>query len=136
MDASASLNGTTTNCGTRTAMLTACPPPRHALEQALAQSQRAADIIQHLRNFIGKHAPTKTQTDINHLVRRAMELIGPIIEKSAVVVRLDLAEDLPRGHGDGLHIEQGILNLAQNAIEAMLDNGRARRELTIRNSAQ
>ena len=109
---------------------------RHALEQALAQSQRAADIIQHLRNFIGKHAPTKTQTDINHLVRRAMELIGPIIEKSAVAVRLDLAEDLPRVHVDGLQIEQVILNLAQNAIEAMFDNGRARRELTIRTSVQ
>ena len=107
---------------------------RHALEQTLAQSQRAGDIIQHLRNFVGKHAPTKAQTDINHLVRRAMELIGPVIEKSAVAVRLDLAEDLPRVSVDGLQIEQVILNLVQNAIDAMPDSGRARRGVTISTS--
>jgi len=107
---------------------------RHALEQTLAQSRRAADIIQHLRSFVAKHAPTKAQTDINHLIHRTMELIGPIIKKPAVAVRLDLAEDLPRVFVDGLQIEQVILNLVQNAIDAMPDTGRARREVTIRTS--
>jgi len=105
---------------------------RHAMERALSQSQRAADIIQHLRNFVGKHAPTKTQTDINHLVHRTMGLIGPIIKKPAVVVHLDLADDLPQVSVDRLQIEQVLLNLVQNAIDAMADNGRAKRAVTIR----
>lgn len=107
---------------------------RHAMAQALAQSQRAAEIIQHLRNFAGKHAPTKTQTDINRLVHRSMKLIGPVIKKSAVAVHLDLAENLPRISVDGLQIEQVLLNLVQNAIEAMPNSGRAKCEVTIRTS--
>ena len=107
---------------------------RHAMEQALSQSQRAADIIQHLRNFVGKHTSTKTQTDINHLVHRTMGLIGPIIKKPVVVVHLDLAEHLPQVSVDGLQVEQVILNLVQNAIDAMADNGRAKRAVTIRTS--
>lgn len=107
---------------------------RHAIERALAQSQRAADIIQHLRNFVGKHAPTKTQTDINHLVNRTMGLIGSITRHPSVVVHLVLAENLPQVSVDGLQIEQVILNLVQNAIDAMADNGRAKRAVTIRTS--
>ena len=109
---------------------------RHALEQTLAQSQRAADIIQHLRNFAGKHMPTKTKTDINHLVHRAMQLIGPAAKKPAVAVHLDLAEDLPPVFVDSLQIEQVILNLVQNAIDAMSGTGRARREVAINTSVQ
>jgi len=105
---------------------------RHAMEHTLAQSRRAADIIQHLRNFVGKHTPTKTETDIGHLIHRTMGLIGPIIKKSTVVVHLELAEDLPQVSVDGLQIEQVILNLVQNAIDAMADNGRAKRAVTIR----
>lgn len=107
---------------------------RGAMEQVLTQTQRAADIIRHLRNFAGKHTPAQTQIDINHLVRRAVGLIAPAARKSAVAVRLDLAEDLPRVCVDGLQIEQVILNLVQNAIDAMPASGRAKRDVTIRTS--
>ncbi len=63
-----------------------------------------------------------------------MGLIGPIIKKPAVVVHLDLAEDLPQVTVDGLQIEQVILNLVQNAIDAMADNGRVKRAVTISTS--
>lgn len=112
------------------------PSMRSALEQTLGQSQRAGGIIQHLRNFVGKHVPTKTRTNINLLVHRAIELIAPVIHKSAVTVKLDLCEDLPQVFVDALQIEQVILNLVQNAIDAMPAAGRARREVTIRTAVQ
>jgi PAS domain S-box-containing protein len=107
---------------------------RHALEQSLVQSQRAAGIIQHLRHFVGKHIPEKVHTDINKLVRQAIELIGSTISKSAVTVKLDLCEDLPQVYVDGLLVEQVILNLVQNAIDAMPESGLAKREVTIQTS--
>jgi C4-dicarboxylate-specific signal transduction histidine kinase len=107
------------------------PATRRVLELTLAQSQRAGGIIQHLRNFIGKHTPTKTMTDINQLVRRAIELAGPAISRSAVTVKLDLCEDLPQVLVDALQIEQVILNLVQNAIDAMPESGSTKREVTI-----
>ena len=108
---------------------------RGAMEHVLTQTQRATDIIRHLRNFAGKHTPAQTKTDINHLVRRAVGLIAPVARKSGIAVRLDLAEDLPRVSVDGLQIEQVILNLMQNAIDAMPDTGHAKYEVTIKTSA-
>jgi two-component system sensor kinase FixL len=107
------------------------PTVHHALEQTLAQSMRAGDIIQHLRNFVGKHVPNKTTADINQLVRRAIELAGPAISRSAVTVKLNLCEHLPQVLVDALQIEQVILNLVQNAIDSMPENESANREVTI-----
>ena len=109
---------------------------RHGLEQALAQSQRAADIIQHLREFVGKHVPAKRSEDINRLIHRALDLMDSALEQSTIAVHLELAEDLPQVYVDGLQIEQVICNLVQNAIDAMPVNGRAKREVTLRTSVR
>jgi PAS domain S-box-containing protein len=112
------------------------PRLQNAMEQVYGQALRATAIIQHLRSFAAKHTAGRAPADINHLVRRAVSLIRPMAMKSGIAMRLNLATDLPMLTVDSLQIEQVILNLLQNAIDAMADTGSAKREVTITTSAE
>ena len=102
------------------------------LERAAAQAERAAKIIRRFRAFVRKGEQRRSLTDLNHVAREVVGLAEHEIRQNAVEVRLDLAESLPLVQADVIQIEQVLLNLVRNAIEAMNVGPIARRELVIR----
>jgi two-component system, LuxR family, sensor histidine kinase DctS len=105
-----------------------------ALEQASAQAERAGHIIQRIRDMVTKREPSRAVVDVNDIIGEAAHLVEIDAGKKGVRVLLDLAEGLPPVRADRVMIEQVILNLVKNAIEAMEQTEPARRELTMRSS--
>ncbi len=102
------------------------------LETIGTQARRAGGIIQQLRQFIRKEEPSHTQVNINRLVEEVLMLVEPEIRKAGIRVILDLDTDIPLVEAQQIQIDQVILNLIRNAIEAMSEVPKAKRVLTLR----
>ncbi len=87
-----------------------------------AEALRAGEIIRRLRRLIRREAPRQEWLDLNDLVREALSIVEPDARQDAVAVSLDLQVALPPLRGDGIQIEQVVLNLLRNAVEAMHDS--------------
>ncbi|HEX7009903.1 MAG TPA: ATP-binding protein [Phycisphaeraceae bacterium] len=111
------------------------PIPPGDLEQIMtriaAQAERASQIIRRLRNFVRKRQTRRSSTRVNDLVMDAIALIEPQVRQQNIQLRLELGADLPLVLLDSIQVEQVILNLVRNAIEAMEDNAPQDRMLTI-----
>ncbi len=103
-----------------------------ALEKSGAQAERAGKILQRVREFVRKREPAFAACALNDIIAGVSKMIEIEAEKSSVGVRLDLALSLPPVRADRVMIEQVILNLVKNAIEAMRDVRPDARVLTIR----
>ena len=90
-----------------------------ALRQVTQQAQRAGEIIRHLRNFVSKSGQQLSRTAFNPLIRNVLNIAAMEVRKNRVVVRLRLSEPLPEIEVDIIQIEQVLLNLIRNGIEAM-----------------
>lgn len=99
------------------------------LRKGVVQTQRAGDVIRHLRQFVAKGESERRTHSINQLVEEAMALGLLGSRQSGIRVSLELDRDLPPALVDPVQIQQVILNLVRNAAEAMEET--ERRELTI-----
>jgi C4-dicarboxylate-specific signal transduction histidine kinase len=112
------------------------PPDLAEAGQALARivkdGNRAGDVIGRIRELIRKAPPRQERVDINDAIRDVIELTRGEAVKTGVSVQMHLAEDLPRIHGDRVQLQQVILNLIINAVEAMGGIRDGPRELLIR----
>jgi signal transduction histidine kinase len=106
-----------------------------ALEKSGAQAERAGKIIQRVREFVRKREPEFAACDVNDIIAGVAKMIEIEAEKNSANLTLDLAPALPAARADRVMIEQVILNLVKNAIEAMHDTAHERRALTIRTAA-
>lgn len=93
-----------------------------AMEQVANQAERAGEIIRQLRRFVRKEAPEREWVDLDSVVRGLLKFIQPELRKSRVKVELDIASGLPSVWVHAIQIEQVLLNLTRNAIEAMQEN--------------
>ena len=99
------------------------------LQRAVAQAERAGDVIRRLRQFVTKGETDRRPENLNQLVEEALALALVGARQSGVRVTLDLDKRLPPVLADGVQIQQVVLNLVRNAVEAMEETDR--RELTI-----
>jgi two-component system sensor kinase FixL len=99
------------------------------MEKAVAQAQRAGEVIRQLRQFVSKGETERRPQNLNQLVEEALALGLVGARQSGVRVTLELDHDLPPVVVDAVQIQQVVLNLVRNAIEAMEEVDR--RELTI-----
>lgn len=97
-----------------------------------AQAERAAGIVQTIRAFVRKQGPVPQQLDLNHPAAEALELFRGVAARRGAELRSDLASGLPAVWGDRLRIEQVVLNLLQNAADAVRDRPDGRIELSTR----
>lgn len=106
-----------------------------ALEQIAAQGKLSGEIIRRLRDFLrtGKTS-RRTRSNINDIVREAAELAGLETRRKDITLRLELSNDVPAVHVDTIQIEQVLLNLVHNAVEAIDAAQWPRREVVIRTS--
>lgn len=106
-----------------------------ALEKTGAQAERAGRIIQRVRSFVNKREPAFIACNVNEVIRGVVALIEIEAETDSVVLTTELAPELPPVHADPVMIEQVVLNLAKNAIEAMREIPAGSRRLDIRSSS-
>jgi signal transduction histidine kinase len=106
-----------------------------ALEKTSAQAERAGKIIQRVRSFMNKREPAFIACNVNEVIRGVAALIEIEAETDSVVLTTELAPELPPVRADPVMIEQVVLNLAKNAIEAMREIPAGSRRLDIRSSS-
>jgi PAS domain S-box-containing protein len=104
------------------------------MERVASQAERAGEIIRQLRRFIRKEEPERKSVDLNRLIRELVAFLQPELRKAQVQLRLQLSEGLPQLWAHDIQLEQVLLNLTRNAIEAMQDIPVRERSLLIRTS--
>jgi PAS domain S-box-containing protein len=124
-----------TSAQTALRWLEAQPPELGEVREALARivraGKRAGDVVGRIRALVTKSPPRKDSVEINAAIREVVELTRGEAAKSRVSVRTVLAEGLPLIQGDRVQLQQVILNLIINGIEAMAGVGEASRDLLI-----
>jgi len=99
------------------------------MARAIGQAERAGDVIRKLRQFVGKGETDRRRENLNKLVEEALALALVGARQSGIRVSLNLDSGLPPVLVDGVQVQQVVLNLVRNAVEAM--DGAERRELAI-----
>jgi len=112
------------------------PEARQAISRILKQANRANDIITGIRSMVAKSPPRTENVNMNDIIHDVLSLIGSELAKGRVIVRTELANDSPVVEGDRVQLQQVILNLLINAIEAMSHTRGRPRELIIRATKQ
>jgi C4-dicarboxylate-specific signal transduction histidine kinase len=103
----------------------------HALEQASLQAQRAGKIVHRMRRFGSKGKARRTAMDINKVILNAVSFVDPDLTRQNICRQLELADSLPVAIVDGIQIEQVVINLLHNAIEATAKSNTGTPALTI-----
>jgi len=130
------LAGIITNANTCLRMLSADPPnvdgALKTAQRAIRDANRAAEVITRLRTlFSNKNAATES-VDLNAATREVLALSWRELQAARVILRTDLAEDLPFIVGDRVQIQQVTLNLLRNALESMAGIDEGPRELLVK----
>jgi two-component system sensor kinase FixL len=98
-------------------------PSSDDLEQACRgiaeQAHRAGKVIENLRSFIGKQEVSKSVIDINNAIRDVMTLIKSDTRAAGIPLELRFADNLPAVNGNAVQLQQVLLNLTRNAVDAM-----------------
>jgi len=92
---------------------------------------RAADIISRLRQLFKKGAPQTSLVDVSEVIQEMVVLLGSEASRHSVSILTELSEDLPRVAADRVQLQQVLMNLMLNGIEAMQDT-KGGGQLTIR----
>ena len=104
---------------------------KRALDRIVRDGTRAADVVQRIRS-LAKKAPTREdRVDVNSAIREVVELSRAEAVKNGVSVEMRLAEGLPVIHADRVQLQQVVLNLIVNAVEAMSTMSDGPREMLI-----
>ena len=98
-----------------------------AMEKASAQAERAGTIIRRMRDFVNKREPNRAPVAVAEVVHEAIGFAEIDARKAGVGLVLDLPGDLLPIFADRVMIEQVLLNLVKNGVEAMQDTRGARR---------
>jgi signal transduction histidine kinase len=130
------LSGIITNASTCLRMLAADPPNIDgALETArrtIRDGHRASDVIARLRALFDKEDAATESVDLNEAAREVIALSSSELQRSQVILRSELTDDLPPVTGDRVQLQQVMLNLLLNASDAMGGVDDRPRQLLIR----
>lgn len=102
-----------------------------ALEQISAQANRAGEIIKRLRSMVSRRQPQREIVDLNTLAREACSLISHDLQRNELVIEYRLSDHELWVRVDSVQIEQVLINLLRNALDAMQDAQGAQRRLII-----
>ena len=103
----------------------------HVLKQMQKQALRAGQIIRSVHDFVVKREPTRTQVQFKEIFKNVLPLIEMQAKSYLVNLKTDIAETLPEVMADPISLEQVILNLTRNALQAMQELTQQKREIRI-----
>lgn len=130
------LTGIATNGNACLHWLASSPPnvekARTTVERIIRDSNRASEVIRDIRTLVKKAEPHQEPVDLNDLIHRTLTLASGEIMRNQVEPETVLAADLPSVLGDRVQLQQVLLNLIINAVEAMSSIAGRARVLTIR----
>jgi NO-binding membrane sensor protein with MHYT domain/signal transduction histidine kinase len=103
---------------------------RAAATRIVNDGRRAAEIVSRIRLLFKKGTPEQEPVDVNEIIREMIVLLGVEATRYSISVRTELAGDLPHAIGDRVQLQQVIMNLIMNSVDAM-KNVDGTRELSI-----
>ena len=104
---------------------------RQALDRIVKAGRRAGDVISRMRALVRKAPPRKDQLDINDMIREVIALTRSELHSSGILLQTQLEDRLPLVAGDRIQLQQVMLNLILNAVEAMSGSNEGSRDLLI-----
>ncbi|THK35574.1 PAS domain S-box protein [Ensifer sp. MPMI2T] len=125
-----------TNANAALRWLASHPPnvdeTRETLERIVRDGHRAGEVIGRVRALLKKTATVTVKVDLNGLIEDSVALVQGEVRSHRILLRTELAQDLPPVEGDRVQLQQVILNLVMNGIESMKKVADRPRELLIR----
>ena len=109
---------------------------RQALDRIVSNGRRAGDVIGRIRALVTKAPPRKDKLDINDMIREVIALTRSELHRTGTLLQTQLADGLPLVPGDRIELQQVMLNLILNAVEAMSGSDEGSRELLISTEAR
>ena len=107
---------------------------RQSIENAVKDATRANDVIGRIHDLVRKVAPSKDTLDINEALLEVVALTRAEAGKHGITAQMQLADNLPRINGDRVQLQQVMINLIMNAIQALSAVDEGARELHINSS--
>jgi C4-dicarboxylate-specific signal transduction histidine kinase len=133
------LTGVVTNGNFALSELAKEAPKLDQVQEAVAwmveDGKRASAVISRVRSLLKKDAPCRTDLDINDAIHEVVVLVRDETSRNRVQVRLRLMDGLPRVVGDRVQLQQVLINLIMNAIEAMKTINARLRQLIVASEA-
>ncbi len=102
-----------------------------ALGDIASDGHRASQIISRIRGLVKKHVPEKAPLNLSDIAREVIGLVGHEAQRKQVIIHSQLGESLPVVEADRVQLQQVLLNLVMNGIEAMHDTDANRRQLIV-----
>jgi C4-dicarboxylate-specific signal transduction histidine kinase len=109
---------------------------RAAAERATQGATRASEVIARIRSLITKATPEKSRLQINRIIEQTAALAEGQAARNQVKINFDLSPDLPLVLGDSVQLQQVVLNLMMNGVEAMATVADRPRTLTFRSKCE
>jgi C4-dicarboxylate-specific signal transduction histidine kinase len=105
---------------------------REAIQRIIRDGSRAAQVVARIRALSQKTRAARESVNINEAIEEIVVLIGAELQRDRVVLRMDLAADLPSVLGDRVQLQQVVMNLILNGVEAMRNVAEHERNLLIK----
>jgi PAS domain S-box-containing protein len=105
---------------------------REAIDDVISDGKRASSVLARVRQLVKKTAPERTAVDVNDAVAEVLTLARQELQRNRISTRTDLAPNLPPIFGDRIQVQQVVLNLVMNGVEAMRGVANGPRVLKVR----
>jgi PAS domain S-box-containing protein len=102
-----------------------------ALRDIAADGHRASQIISRIRSLVKKHVPEKSLLNLTDIAREVIGLVGHEAQRKQVTISSQLCDSLPAVEADRVQLQQVLLNLVMNGMEAMHETHANERQLTL-----
>ena len=112
------------------------PKVKELTARIIASARRASDIVQRIRRMAAKRLPERTMLDLNDVVQESLLFVQHEIDRHVIRVTLDLDRNLPRLTGDRVQLQQVIVNLLVNSVQALEMRGEGERHIQLATRAE
>jgi len=107
------------------------PEAQRAVERIINDGYRASEVISRIRSLVKKAPPRNDAVDLNEVIIEVLALAQNEAQRNRVSLQRQLKHDLPRVRGDRVQLQQVVLNLIMNGLEAIARSKDGARELTV-----